>query len=620
MNNRIRLSLAALAVGALFGGQAYAGDLPNGRYTIHPVNSDKCVDVAWASTADGANIAQVSCNGNNAQAFDVTDVGNGWYKMTNVNSGKAIDVAGNASNDGANIQQWSDNGSGAQRFSIKRVNGNEFSVINQTSGKCMDVAWGNTADGTNIQQWSCNGGAAQRYRFVPKSVNGVAVPVGRYSIKSVHSGRCLDIPGASTANGALLQQWGCNGTGAQAFDLSVRDGHYMLINANSGKALDVANWSTADGAQILQWDAHGGDNQRYAFTDMGAGQYQIRPKMSNKCLDVAGWGTNDGSAIIQWSCGQNQANQKWALGLSTFGGGTTGGGGSSGGGSTGGGSSGGGSTGGDFSNPPADQANMIEIGVKNGCGFPITVHGAGAEGVLQPDWAELKTGETRWYYAPQKWTAARVTAFKGGPQGVEMEKAEMTFVPQASGVVLNYNVTYVDWLGLPIKVNAVGGGADCRPASCEVAQASVLSGCPDGLRQGDKCIAPRTYCLDPKNQGTELCNRLNNEINRCASTKAGCGHAAGARTPEVYACSGAFANDPKWCAALNRAMLDNPDSTDRSLFYRNQPYNNYSKWVHNVCPGLYAFPYDDYPSGVDESGFRACTQGKRMEVTFCPKG
>ena len=62
-------------------------------------------------------------------------------------------------------------------------------------------------------------------------------------------------------------------------------------------------------------DAHGGDNQRYAFTDMGAGQYQIRPKMSNKCLDVAGWGTNDGSAIIQWSCGQNQANQKWRAGL-----------------------------------------------------------------------------------------------------------------------------------------------------------------------------------------------------------------------------------------------------------------------------------------------------------------
>ena len=53
-----------------------------------------------------------------------------------------------------------------------------------------------------------------------------------------------------------------------------------------------------------------------------------------------------------------------------------------------------------------------------------------------------------------------------------------------------------------------------------------------------------------------------------------------------FACSGAFAEDPKWCAALNRGMLDNPTSADTTLYYRNGPYSNYSKWVHQVCPGL----------------------------------
>lgn len=34
---------------------------------------------------------------------------------------------------------------------------------------------------------------------------------------SVHSGKCLDISGNSTANGAKVQQWDCNGTTAQLF-------------------------------------------------------------------------------------------------------------------------------------------------------------------------------------------------------------------------------------------------------------------------------------------------------------------------------------------------------------------------------------------------------------------
>ena len=159
------LTLLALAAGALLAQHASAGDLPNGRYTIHPVSSDKCVDVAWASTSDGANIAQVGCNGNNAQVFDAVDTGNRWYKFTNINSGKVIDVAGNSGNDGANIHQWSDNGSGAQRFAIRKVNGVEFQIVNQTSGKCVDVAGVSSADSANIQQWACGSGGNQRFRF-----------------------------------------------------------------------------------------------------------------------------------------------------------------------------------------------------------------------------------------------------------------------------------------------------------------------------------------------------------------------------------------------------------------------------------------------------------------------
>ncbi|SHG47309.1 RICIN domain-containing protein [Massilia sp. CF038] len=141
------------------------GSVANGRYTIVSAHSGKCVDVAAASTADGANIQQYQCNGTGAQAFDVTNMGNDVYRILNANSGKAVDVASSAGNDGANIQQWTSNNTGAQRFVIK-ASGNGFSLRNQSSGKCMDVADWSTADGGNIHQWTCAGTQNQVFRFV----------------------------------------------------------------------------------------------------------------------------------------------------------------------------------------------------------------------------------------------------------------------------------------------------------------------------------------------------------------------------------------------------------------------------------------------------------------------
>ena len=143
-----------------------AGGLANGRYSIVSAHSGKCVDVAAASTADGANIQQYVCNGTGAQKFDVANMGGGYYRILNANSGKAVDVAAAALNDGANIQQWTSNGTGAQRFTIQAVSGG-YVLRNQTSGKCVDIADWSTADGGNVHQWSCSGNLNQTFRFIP---------------------------------------------------------------------------------------------------------------------------------------------------------------------------------------------------------------------------------------------------------------------------------------------------------------------------------------------------------------------------------------------------------------------------------------------------------------------
>jgi hypothetical protein len=43
----------------------------------------------------------------------------------------------------------------------------------------------------------------------------------------------------------------------------------------------------------------------------------------------------------------------------------------------------------------------------------------------------------------------------------------------------------------------------------------------------------------------------------------------------------------------------------------------YAKWVHEVCPGIYAFSYDDW---LSHGGFRDCMDGSEVRITFCPGG
>jgi hypothetical protein len=129
-----------------------------------------------------------------------------------------------------------------------------------------------------------------------------------------HSGKCLDIAGISTANGADATQWDYWGGGNQVFRIEwVEASHYKLIAQHSGRVIDVEGISTANGAQIHQWDWWGGNNQKFRLDPVGHGYYRVTAKHSGKCLDVAGISTANGARVIQWDWwGGN--NQQWRLG------------------------------------------------------------------------------------------------------------------------------------------------------------------------------------------------------------------------------------------------------------------------------------------------------------------
>lgn len=75
-------------------------------------------------------------------------------------------------------------------------------------------------------------------------------------------------------------------------------------------------------------------------------------------------------------------------------------------------------------------------------------------------------------------------------------------------------------------------------------------------------------------------------------------HGIHATTAEIFGCSGPLAEAAARCAAINRHILDNPESTwlDPSTFYPEGPANYYAKFWHDHAIGKlsYGFPYDDH--------------------------
>jgi chitinase len=120
--------------------------------------------------------------------------------------------------------------------------------IHGYGGKCVDVAGASNANGSHVQLYTCNGTSAQSWTHSGTTFQAL--------------GKCMDVSAAGTANGTKVQLYDCNGTGAQQW---TQGANGSLVNTNSGKCLDDTGWSTADGNQLQIWSCTGAANQSWTL-------------------------------------------------------------------------------------------------------------------------------------------------------------------------------------------------------------------------------------------------------------------------------------------------------------------------------------------------------------------
>jgi hypothetical protein len=131
-------------------------------------------------------------------------------------------------------------------------------VRSVTSGKCLDLPGGQTNDGTPVIQFNCHGGKNQQWRIEPAGNE-------THRIISQASGKCIGVNPKAKGKGEQIIQPRCTNAPEQLWNIKNVSGGYVFQNTDNRFCLDVPNASSADGVKLITWSCNGGLNQTWSY-------------------------------------------------------------------------------------------------------------------------------------------------------------------------------------------------------------------------------------------------------------------------------------------------------------------------------------------------------------------
>jgi hypothetical protein len=124
-------------------------------------------------------------------------------------------------------------------------------VMNPSS--CMDLRQDDSANYTPIDEYACNGTPAQTFEIL-------AAANGLINLYHPQTGKCVDVQHRGTADGTPIDLYACNGTPAQTFQVvTLLGGTVQFLNPNSGRCIDVAGANPANYTALQLWDCNASD-------------------------------------------------------------------------------------------------------------------------------------------------------------------------------------------------------------------------------------------------------------------------------------------------------------------------------------------------------------------------
>jgi hypothetical protein len=138
-----------------------SGPTFSGYYQLLAKHSGKALDIAKASTVNGADAFQYTKSTGSNQQFSIESVGSGYYKIVARHSGKVLAVTSSTSN----VEQYTYSGTAMQQWKVELTSDGYYKIINRSTGKSLDVAGASTLNEARILQFTYTGASNQKWKI-----------------------------------------------------------------------------------------------------------------------------------------------------------------------------------------------------------------------------------------------------------------------------------------------------------------------------------------------------------------------------------------------------------------------------------------------------------------------
>ncbi|MGW0584731.1 RICIN domain-containing protein, partial [Streptomyces sp. NPDC002920] len=236
----------------------------NGYYRIYNTFSQKYLAIPGGSLSSGTGAIQWTSTGGAEQDWSVQPAPAGGYTIVNRRSDLALTMATDANGQTQLLEQATQAplaSSANQRWNLIQTaapdfTSGQFVMANVSSGKYAEVI--GSGDGTQADQYRDVNHPDQYWTFTRTG--------SYYTITNTFSGDLLDSAGATASGSAVVQKPASGGTSQQWSLTDTGDGKYQVVNRAGGLALSVVGASTGDGALLDQESVSTASAQRWTIT------------------------------------------------------------------------------------------------------------------------------------------------------------------------------------------------------------------------------------------------------------------------------------------------------------------------------------------------------------------
>ena len=249
-------------------------------------DTGKAVRAQDGSSSAGAN-AQVAGYSNNGSYNLVIQRSGSGYAVRPTTSGNYLGPSGSVVKQNTGSYTWNVqySSSGARR-GLMLVNGNSAA---QVSGGSLVVA---TKAPSTAQS------------FLPSK--SALVSSGYYNIRA-SNGKMLDVYNGLFSNGANIQLFNANGSGAQVFYLEdIGSGVFLIRSSKTYRVLDAQNGGTGESTNIWQYDQNRTPAQLWVPVADAGGRLAFINVKSGKALTFSG-------SNVRINTSKGGAEQHWVL-------------------------------------------------------------------------------------------------------------------------------------------------------------------------------------------------------------------------------------------------------------------------------------------------------------------